>query len=161
MIYVVPGGGLELLCPTENKEVIENYASTKRRKLPIRGYLVRIRYTAFVFNLLRLWLPRNAHRAHSPFAAPVLANALARSISLTPSLLRRTAAPTAGVADDDSAPGCRSEMILSNIPIWQLRVGSLSDIKRQSSGSAAKFLALSIVRVRVPPLFGLNGIERR
>ena len=42
---MVPGGGLEFSCPAENKEVIENYASNKRPKLPIRGYLVRIRYT--------------------------------------------------------------------------------------------------------------------
>ena len=44
---MVPGGGLEFRYPTENKQVIENYASNKRRKLPIRGYLVRIRYTIF------------------------------------------------------------------------------------------------------------------
>jgi hypothetical protein len=44
---MVPGGGLEFRHPAENKEVIENYASNKRRKLTIRGYLVRIRYTPF------------------------------------------------------------------------------------------------------------------
>jgi hypothetical protein len=49
---MVAGGGLEFLRPTDNKEVIEDYAGSKRRKLPIRGYLLRIRYTPFVLNLL-------------------------------------------------------------------------------------------------------------
>src|ERR1035438_7163048 len=44
---MVPGGEFKYSHSTENKQVIENYASHKRRKLPIRGYLVRIRYTPF------------------------------------------------------------------------------------------------------------------
>jgi hypothetical protein len=63
---MVPGGGLEFRHPAENKEVIENYASNKRRKLTIRGYLVRIRYTPFCpqFALITVTF-YTAHRAHS------------------------------------------------------------------------------------------------
>jgi hypothetical protein len=63
---IVPGGGLEFSHPTENKQVIENYASNKRPKLPIRGYLVRIRYTPFCpqFDSDYGYI-YTAHRAHS------------------------------------------------------------------------------------------------
>jgi hypothetical protein len=66
--------GLEPRYHTENKDVIENYASHKRRKLPIRGYLVRIRYTRFCPQFAQITVTFKPHAEQIPFCPPVLAN---------------------------------------------------------------------------------------
>jgi hypothetical protein len=63
---MVPGEGLEFRYPTENKQVIENYASHKRRILPIRGYLVRIRYTPYCPQFALITVTFIPHTEHIP-----------------------------------------------------------------------------------------------